>query len=290
MKNDVIEHFIKYLESTEKSPATLVNYRRDLNAFSKWFEDNNGDAFLPAKITTTDLRQYKSMLIDHPFKPKTINRRIGSLRSFINWLWDIGEINNKFPLPKLVKENQPTPMWLDKNQQHALMRHLERYGNDRDASIISIFMNTGMRVQEFVNLKWTDVTLSDKKGIIMIRHSKANKYREIPLNKDARYAFVKLGFKTHAGSNENVLQGQRGNITTRGIQMMIKRRVAYTDLDYLSPHMLRHTFCKNLVNAGVSLEKVAVLAGHETLETTKIYCHPSMDDLTESVERIGEHE
>jgi integrase/recombinase XerC len=72
--------------------------------------------------------------------------------------------------------------------------------------------------------------------------------------------------------------------------MMIKRRVAYTDLDYLSPHMLRHTFCKNLVNAGVSLEKVAVLAGHETLETTKIYCHPSMDDLTESVERIGEHE
>ena len=90
MENDAIDRFIKYLESTEKSPATLINYRRDLNAFAKWFEDKNSDAFLPAKITTTNLRQYKSMLIDHPFKPKTINRRIGSLRSFINWLWDIG--------------------------------------------------------------------------------------------------------------------------------------------------------------------------------------------------------
>ena len=289
-ENTAIERFLRYLENSEKTPATLSSYKLDLAAFSKWFAAANHSEMTIDKITPTDLRQYKSYLIDYPYKPKTINRRIGSLRSFINWLWDIGEISTKFPLPKLVKENIPTPQWLEKKEQHAMMRHLERYGNDRDTSIISIFMNTGMRVQEFVDLKWFDVTISDKKGIIMIRHSKANKYREIPLNKDARYAFLNLGYKKSSGEGEYVLQGQRGRVSVRGVQMIIKRRLAYTELEHVSPHTFRHTFCKNLVNAGVGLEKVAILAGHETLETTKIYCHPSMGDLIESVERIGEHE
>ncbi|WP_150468478.1 tyrosine-type recombinase/integrase [Francisella sp. SYW-9] len=284
----LIDKFINYLDSTEKSPSTLVNYRHDLNSFSKWFNESNKFSFDANLITVTDLREYKHYLIDYPFKPKTINRRLGSLRSFIQWLWDTNTLKDKFPLPKLVKEDQPKPKWLDKNQQHALMRHLDRYGNKRDTHIIAIFLNTGMRVQEFVNLRWSDITISDKKGNIMIRYSKANRYREVPLNKDARYAFIELGFKEHAGKNEYVLQGQRGHITTRGIQMMVKRRVEYTELEFITPHILRHTFCKNLVNAGVGLEQIAILAGHETLETTKLYCHPSKDDLAESVELIGE--
>ena len=289
-KNNSFECFLKYLENCEKSPTTMSNYRLDLLAFERWFVEKNNEDFGIDKITPTDLRQYKAYLIDYPYKPKTINRRIGSLRSYINWLWDIGEIATKFPLPKLVKENQPTPQWLDKNQQHALMRHLERYGNKRDTNIISIFMNTGIRVQEFVDLKWQDVVINGNKGTMMIRHSKANKYREVPLNKDARYAFLELDYKKYASEDGYVLQGQRGRMSCRGIQMMIKRRVAFTPLDFVSPHTFRHTFCKNLVNANVGLEKVAILAGHETLETTKIYCQPSMDDLVESVERIGEHE
>ncbi len=54
-----------------------------------------------------------------------------------------------------------------------------------------------------------------------------------------------------------------------------------------SPHKLRHTFCKNLIEAGVSLEKVAMLAGHENLETTRRYCSPSDHDLEAAVELIG---
>jgi site-specific recombinase XerD len=52
----------------------------------------------------------------------------------------------------------------------------------------------------------------------------------------------------------------------------------------------RHTFCKNLIDAGVGLEQVATLAGHESLETTRRYCTPSRLDLERAVERIGEGE
>jgi len=55
----------------------------------------------------------------------------------------------------------------------------------------------------------------------------------------------------------------------------------------LSPHRLRHTFAKNLVEAGVSLEKVASLLGHDSLDTTRIYLTPSQADLQEAVERLN---
>ncbi len=53
-----------------------------------------------------------------------------------------------------------------------------------------------------------------------------------------------------------------------------------------SPHTLRHTFAKNLVDAEVSLDRVAALLGHENLNTTRIYTTPSVHDLTEAVERL----
>jgi integrase/recombinase XerC len=57
-----------------------------------------------------------------------------------------------------------------------------------------------------------------------------------------------------------------------------------------TPRSLRHSFCKNLVNAGVNLEKIAALAGHESVETTRRYCEPSLQDLQQAVEVISEEE
>jgi integrase/recombinase XerC len=77
-------------------------------------------------------------------------------------------------------------------------------------------------------------------------------------------------------------------MTRRGIQNVLEKYRG--DIDNLSCHSLRHTFCKNLVDAGVSLEKVAALAGHDSLETTRRYCEPSPHDLALAVDLIGEDE
>ena len=67
-------------------------------------------------------------------------------------------------------------------------------------------------------------------------------------------------------------------------------RIVLMGVKDVTPHSLRHSFCKNLVNAGVSLEKIAALAGHESLETTRRYCEPSLQDLQQAVEMVGEEE
>ena len=79
-------------------------------------------------------------------------------------------------------------------------------------------------------------------------------------------------------------------MTPRGIESTLRKYVKQTDLADISPHQLRHTFCKNLIDAGVSLEKVATLAGHDNLETTRRYCTPSEQDLAAAVELIGEED
>ena len=123
-----------------------------------------------------------------------------------------------------------------------------------------------------------------------MRNSKGEKYREIPLNKESRNSFNAIDYKQYAGTDRLIFIGQRGNLTPRGVQLIFKRLINNSKLEAVSPHQLRHTFCKNLVDAGVTLEKVAALAGHERLDTTKMYCKPSLADLIDAVELIGEEE
>lgn len=288
-KIDQIEKYIAYQKTTDKSKMTLASYRSDLMQFARWFQKVNNDEVRLHKITPTDFRQYKQFLISSQFKPQTINRRLLSLKYFLEWGRDTKKIKYSFPYPKTVKQNTSKLRWIDKNRQHRLLRHMEEHASLRDKEIVRILLNTGLRIQELCNLKWAHVTTSDRKGKLIV-YGKGQKYREVPLNKDSRNALDALGYKDKADKADFIFIGQRGTLTPRGIQLMVHRALKNTEFKDISPHQLRHSFCKNLVDAGVSLEKVAMLAGHARLDTTKLYCKPSFDDLTEAVEKIGEAE
>jgi integrase/recombinase XerC len=107
---------------------------------------------------------------------------------------------------------------------------------------------------------------------LVVRSGKGSKRRLVPLNKDAREALLLLGYEENQGRDMPVTIGQRGKMTRRGIQNVLEKYRG--DIDNLSCHSLRHTFCKNLVDAGVSLEKVAALAGHDSLETPAAIANP----------------
>jgi integrase/recombinase XerC len=137
---------------------------------------------------------------------------------------------------------------------------------------------------------WKDIRLSDRQGTLTVRNGKGGKRRQISLNRDARQALLALGYGDHAGKSLPVFLGQRGPLTPRGFQIYFGRYAQAAVLKNVTPHSLRHSFCKNLVNAGVSLEKIAALAGHESLETTRRYCEPSLQDLQQAIEMISEEE
>ena len=258
--------------------------------FEKWFFQKTDVKLTPDKITPTDLRDYKDYLSEVLLlKPKTVNRKLSSLKSFLNWASHEELIpNHHIPrIPKQIKEEKIGPQWLDRNEQHALIRKVEQGKNKRDLAIMKLLLNTGLRVSELCSLMWSDIKITSRKGSLIVRKGKGGKRREIPLNKEARLALQELNYSKNKGQKEAVFIGQRGVMTPRGVESMFRKYVAHTDLDGVTPHKLRHTFCKNLIDAGVSLEKVAMLAGHEKLETTRLYCSPSNHDLEAAVELIG---
>lgn len=71
------------------------------------------------------------------------------------------------------------------------------------------------------------------------------------------------------------------------MQRAVKRLTEMANLEGVTPHVLRHTFAKSLLDSGVGIEKVAMLLGHSDLNTTRTYVAPSEKDLTDAVEKLG---
>jgi len=290
--SQILQDFSFYLKSSERSSLTVKNYLTDLLHFERWFLETNACAnFNPSDVTPTDLREFKQfLLINKEMKPASINRRLASLRSLLKWANEVG-ISPDFQLskiPKFEKTEKTGIRWLDRKEENALLRSVERGGAKRDIAIIKLLLNTGLRVAEICSLRWSEIVINERKGVLTVLQGKGGKRREVPLNYDARQVLLDLGYKQNVGKKDWIFIGQRGKLTPRGVQSLFRKYADPVKLNNLSPHSLRHTFCKNLLNAGISLEKIAILAGHESLDTTKLYLEPSLKDLANAVEAISE--
>ena len=71
-----------------------------------------------------------------------------------------------------------------------------------------------------------------------------------------------------------ILLGQRGPLSERGIHAIVKKYACQARQEDLTAHTLRHSFAKNLLDAGTPLDQVAVLLGHESLDITKVFTQP----------------
>jgi len=112
--------------------------------------------------------------------------------------------------------------------------------------------------------------------------------RKVPLNADVRKA-LKAWLEVRPEVDHDFLfVGQKkGPLGVQGIQRMVRKYARLAGLEGVTPHALRHTFGKNLVDAGVSLDRVARLMGHSSLDITAIYTRPGPEDLENAVERIA---
>jgi integrase/recombinase XerD len=89
------------------------------------------------------------------------------------------------------------------------------------------------------------------------------------------------------GVGEELFLGQRDEgIQSKTIQRAVQRFAGEAGLENVTPHVLRHSFAKALIDSGVTLEKVATLLGHSNLNTTRIYTTPGERDLEEAVKTL----
>src|SRR5574338_1223897 len=290
------ELFRACLVSLGRSERTIAGYLIDIKTFASWFEQTNGYPLAPDNLTPTDIREYRQFLLNvQKAKASTINRQLAVLRAYGLWAKNSGSVTyNPVEEIKSIAQQKHAPKWLDRREQAALQREAERRIQAaktepakrqaiRDHCILIVLLNTGLRVNELINLEMVDITLMDRKGELRVRTGKGEKQRVLPLNNTVRKS-LKTWFEVRPETDlQKVFISQRGGMKVRAVQSLLEGLGKYANISKMTPHMARHTFAKNLVNSGVSLEKVAMLLGHSSLDTTMVYTTPSMSDLDQAV-------
>jgi len=298
----MIDEFQTHLNQRDLSALTIRGYVADLRHFKRWFEQSNGEALAVDLITPIDVKDYKhfSMSVERR-KASTVNRRLAALSALARWGQESGLIQSD-PTKniKSVPSTAPGPRWLDKRQQHALIRAVEKdlqlaksnypkrwLTRQRDASLVLFLLHTGLRLNEVTQMQLDDVQLSERKGSVLVRQGKGNKQRLVPLNTEARKALGAWLDVRPEGESAFVwvaVEAATKKLSGRAVQRIMERYGQQAGIQNLTPHVARHTFAKNLVDQGVGLEKVASLLGHSSLNTTRVYIVPSERDLERAVE------
>ena len=294
-----LEPFADWLRTQDRAELTIEGYLRDVRLFAKHFEERTRESFSPELVTPLDIRSYRDHLRSRGLAPSTCARKLGALSTFFRWAHETGRIASN-PAGDIRRPGQVevAPKWLGKSERHALERELlreeqlaELRGNPtwarRNTAVVLLLLNAGLRCGELVSLTLSDVEVSSRSGRIRVR-GKGDKERVVPLNGVARRALSRWLEVRPAGETEALFTGQRGDpLSARGVQRIVKKVSLRAGLEGVTPHTLRHTFGKGLVDAGVSLDRVAKLLGHASINTTKIYTAPSQADLEEAVERLA---
>lgn len=298
---DLFNRFESYLADHDRAALTIAGYLSDLRLFARWFEQTNGEAFTPQAVTPTDVREYRQHLLTvDRRKANTVNRKLAALTVFMTFAIEARLIeHDPTATIKHVEEAPRGPRHLNRQQQFALQRAIEqdlqysqaRYprrwlSRRRDASLVLFLWHTGLRVSEAIALTKRDVQVSERKGQVTVR-GKGTKQRTVPLNSEARQALQAwLAVRPTTADDALWVSTQTDQaLTIRTVQHAFQRYGRAAHIDNLTPHVLRHVFGKNLIDAEVSLEKVAALLGHSNLNTTRIYLTPSEQDLAQAVEK-----
>lgn len=285
------EKFAEYLAALGRSASTIDDYGKCLDDFGRWFKAQNGCALTPLDVTTTDARQYRAwMLLSAHLRPATINQRLAALRAYaVCYGLEIGRIRG-------LAEAKAAPRWLDKTDQGRLMREIEREINAsrtiagqrqavRNRAVIVLLANSGLRIGELCELEPADLEIGERSGKVVVRQGKGDKRREVPLNADARQA-LRAWIAARPDDGEKLFVNQRsGPLNQGGVRALLARYAQRAGLK-VAPHQMRHTFAKNLANAGVGIDHIQMLMGHDDIRSTMRYTLPDERDLARDVAKL----
>ncbi|HJP82551.1 MAG TPA: tyrosine recombinase XerC, partial [Fimbriimonadaceae bacterium] len=218
--------------------------------------------------------------------PATRARKLSTLRTFCKYLKRLGKLERdptetleapirRRRLPKALNEAQTTEL-LD---QDGLGEWVAR-----DRSILELLYSAGLRVSELCSLNMRDINWRERSVQVV---GKGNKQRVAFFGEtcEASLRTYMQSSRVEPRSGDPVFTSSRGGrIDPDSVRKMIKKWAKRAGLpDDVSPHTLRHSFATHLLDHGADLKSVQQLLGHESLATTQIYTHVSVERLKEAV-------
>ncbi len=247
-----LEEFCEYLLDLKNySPLTVKTYKQSIEKAikaSEIYEENGKTIF--------DITKFRIEIAS--LNPKTINKKISSINSFVSYL-DSKHIDIKLVGNNTIKSPQTLPKPI---QTKNIFESLENATLEEKLIIVFIY-SFGVRISELATLKLKYI----KTNSIQVT-GKGNKQREIPSNPVANNLLQEyLSFYT---PSEYLFEENSKALTKRQIQYRLEKAFRKIGIK-ATPHQLRHSFATDLLNDGARINDISELLGHSSLKATGIY-------------------
>lgn len=292
--------WLDYLHGQGRSPHTLKAYRRAWQHLADWYQGSFSESCDPAGLIARDIRDWKSYQQSiEKAAPSTINQRLVAVSSFYKWATSQDE-TPRDPTRDVstIRLPQRQPQSLSAKELRRLLRAVHNGGSRRARAMIELLAGTGLRVGELLQLQVGDLVLRERSGWVIVREGKHGGYREVPLTREIRQALTDyLEIHPHNDEARDQYQkrqaplwwGKHGPLTHRSsVLRILRKHTVRAQLNPIGPHVLRHTFATQYLRANPGdLRGLAALLGHSDLNTVMVYTEPTLQDLTNRVERMG---
>jgi integrase/recombinase XerC len=274
------------------SPHTLTSYRTDLVQFRD-FLATSYENLPPQEASYPIIRTWIASLMDNGISPRSVNRKITTLRTYFHFLLKNEHITLN-PMLKIQgpKSGKRLPVFVEEKQMGNLLDKTafeEKEANAYDAMlvrlVIGLLYETGMRLSELINLKQSD--FEPVAGTVKVL-GKRNKERIIPLTVELiglgkKFMDEKVKENVPAGDEDHIMLLQKKDGKKLNEKFVYTRVKFYlslvTTINKRSPHVLRHSFATHMLNNGADLNAIKELLGHANLSATQVYTHNTVEKL-----------
>lgn len=315
---EVLPRWLEELQASDRARGTIRRYKSAVEGFFAWYERCEQRPLTFPTLTPIALVGYRNYVQRTQQRAtSTVNGQISALRAFCAWLTEEHylEVNPAKRIKLVGRQDASSHEGLDDAQTNALLRQA-RISRDplRNYAVVQVLLQTGMRLDECSQLTLDDIELGERSGRVTIRRGKGNKARVVPLNASARQALAEyvaprlnceptvkaVACSWPRRSSDSppfpLWQSQKkGSLTTSAMRQMIEVLVRDTAARKLVPaqtsaHTLRHTFARNyLAEHPGDIVGLASLLGHTSLDTTRIYSQPTIEQLSIRIEQLSQN-
>jgi len=283
-RHHIVVDFLDYLMNVRHySKHTIRSYSTDLDDFLRFCQNHVNEKF--KKLKKTNIQEYLRHLSKRGLSPKTLARRLASIKSLYKFLLKNKIVDTNIALSlktPIIPKKLPHYLSLEEARKILTLPVGDDEAALRDRLVLELFYATGVRISELVMISFKDIRFEE--GLIYVK-GKGNKERFVIIGKKVRSTlkkYIKLlmdrdmygeGFFLFPALRKNK-NGIVGHISQRTIFNIVKKYMRkVSDDEKLSPHSLRHTFATHMLNNGADIMAIKDLLGHGSLSSTQVYTH-----------------
>jgi site-specific recombinase XerD len=263
-------------------PGSVNGADLALRSFAAFLTETAPEVDGTTDVVRRHVEDYKPWLAARPGQNKprvstaTIAHRLGTLRMFFvridEWGWD--EAPSRVPMfpGDLPRQDHPLPKALDDAAAAKLLRAAQTESRMLIRVTVEVLLRTGLRVSEFTDLRADAVVLIGAGPWLHVPVGKLREDRYLPLHPHLVTLIDDYRNANVPADHPLLLPRENGRPLDRHtVTRFINKAGAAAGLPHIHPHQLRHTLATQAINRGMSLEAIAAMLGHRSMDMTLRY-------------------